>query len=75
MTIIDSTVAAQVSDRAHTARPGRALLTLLALVPFLLGWLAGATVTASTWIWAAVIVGWQTGRQQEGGGPPADGEW
>lgn len=62
MTIIDTT---QITRQAKRIDPAKVLLTLLFVVPFLLGWIAGASVTASTWIYAAALVGWRTARQHE----------
>jgi hypothetical protein len=69
VTIIDT---AQISQHARKVDPGRALLTLVFLLPFLLGWIAGATVYASTWLWAAMLVGWRTGRQHDQHNTTAD---
>jgi hypothetical protein len=46
----------------------RLLLTLLALVPYVLGWVVGALVTACAWAWAALVAGWRDAR---GGGEPS----
>lgn len=45
----------------------RVLLTLLALLPYVLGWVAGAAVTATAWTWAAVVVGWRDARRDGDG--------
>jgi hypothetical protein len=50
----------EVRAEARRVDLGRALLVLLFVVPFALGWLAGATVTAASWLWAAIVVGWRT---------------
>jgi hypothetical protein len=55
---------------ARTARTRRSLdvdvlrtvLTALFLLPYALGRLAGAVVTAALWVWAAMVVGWRDGR-------------
>ncbi|RMI39886.1 hypothetical protein EBO15_28380 [Actinomadura harenae] len=68
----------RITDRAiRTTAPdlARLLLTVLALVPYLLGWLAGVMVTATLWTWAALVVGWHDGhrtRQASAPAPPAD---
>lgn len=61
-------VADEVRAEARRVDLGRALLVLLALVPLAVGWLAGALVTASSWLWAAVVVGFRSARgvKQEG---------
>jgi hypothetical protein len=62
----------QVRAEARRVDPAKALLTVLALVPFLLGWLAAQTVRAVwavlSWTWAAVVVGWRTAYGQADGG-------
>lgn len=52
----------EVRAEARRVDLGRALLVLLALVPFVLGWLTGAAVTAVSWAWAAVVVGFRSAR-------------
>lgn len=63
-------VAARVQQRAATVRPGRHLLGLLLLLPIAVGWLAGAVVrvTAFVWAytWAAVQEGYEMGRGRDG---------
>jgi hypothetical protein len=71
-----SSVADDVRDQAAKADPAKALLTVLALVPFLLGYVAAWTVraawTALAWTWAAAVVGW---RAAYGSAPaPPDGD-
>jgi hypothetical protein len=62
----------QVRAEARRVDPAKALLTVLALIPFLLGWLAAQTVRACwailSWTWAAVVVGWRTAYGRPGGG-------
>jgi hypothetical protein len=57
-----SGLADKVRAEAKTLEPGRVLLTLLFLVPFVVGWLAAAIWTAGTWLWAAAVVGYRSGR-------------
>ena len=40
----------------------RALLTALALLPYVVGVVAGAVAAVAVWAWAAVLVGWCDGR-------------
>jgi hypothetical protein len=40
----------------------RALLTALALLPYVLGVVAGVVVAVAAWAWTAVLVGWRDGR-------------
>jgi hypothetical protein len=49
--------------RTSNVHVGRLLLTLLALLPFALGWAVGAVVTALEWFWSLVVVGWQSARR------------
>ena len=67
--------ARQVRFAPIAARFGRGLLTLLAAVLFVLGWLAAKAVTgvvvlvrglwlAVVWIGVAVAVGWKAGRPE-----------
>lgn len=62
----------QVRAEARRIDPAKVLLTVLALLPFLLGWLAAQTVRACwavvSWTWAAVVVGWRTAYDRSGGG-------
>ena len=71
-----SSAADDIRAQAAKADPGKALLTVLALLPFLLGAAAGLTVRATwavlAWTWAAVVVGWRTAY---GSAPaPPDGD-
>lgn len=50
-----------IRAEARELRPGRALLTLLFLVPFLAGWTVGAVWTGLAWMWAAVVAGYRQG--------------
>jgi hypothetical protein len=67
-----SSAADDVRAQAAKADPVKTVLTLLALVPFLLGYVAALVVrttwTVLTWTWAAVVVGWRTAY----GSAPAD---
>jgi hypothetical protein len=39
-----------------------ALLTALALLPYLLGAVAGAVAEVAAWAWSGLVVGWSDGR-------------
>jgi uncharacterized membrane protein YedE/YeeE len=56
----------RIEARARHARPGRAVLVVVASVLFGLGWLAfkacAVTWLAAAWCGSAVIEGWQTAR-------------
>lgn len=66
-------LADDVRAEASHIDPAKAVLTLLFLIPFVLGWLAAQTVRAClavlSWTWAALVVGWRTayGRADGGG--------
>lgn len=55
----------EVRAEASRIDPAKVVLTILFIVPFVLGWLAAQTVRATwtilSWLWAAVVVGWRTG--------------
>jgi hypothetical protein len=58
-----------IEARARQADPRRALLAVLLLVPFALGWVARWAWMAAVYVWSAVVAGWQ-----EAGRPrPAEG--
>lgn len=38
------------------------VLTVLALIPYALGWLAGAIVRLALWLIAAIVAGYRAGR-------------
>ena len=56
----------RIGQRARQARPGRAVLAVVALVLFGLGWLAFKVLAvawfAVAWCGSAVIEGWQTAK-------------
>lgn len=81
MTSLDATAARlaafgpvvdRIRERAAAIDPVRVLLTLLAVLPFVLGWSA-RKVFVLLWlilahVGAAVVVGWQAGAARAGGG-------
>jgi len=68
-------MADQVRDEARRLDPAKVALTLLFVVPFVLGWLAGVVWrvlwTVFAWTWTAMVVGFRTARGG-GGGRDAD---
>ncbi|WP_433233740.1 hypothetical protein [Actinomadura nitritigenes] len=56
----------RIRAEARELRPGRGLLTLLFLIPFLLGWSVGALWTGLAWMWAAVVAGYRQGAGRTG---------
>lgn len=57
----------QVRDQARGYDPRRAALTVVALLPFLLGWLVGIVFqtlwVVVAWAWAAGAVGFRSARE------------
>lgn len=53
----------QIAADAKKIDAGRVLLSLLALIPFLIGWIAGKTVFAFAWVGLAVKAGWLDARR------------
>lgn len=65
-TLLDRVPLERISGEARQVRFGRLLLTLIAAVFYVIGWLAGRAFLAMAWCGVAVRVGWQEGRH---GGP------
>jgi hypothetical protein len=65
MAVLDRVPVDAITTQAREVDVRRVLLTLLALVPFLLGWAAGAIVTAVLWACAAVKAGWVDARRRD----------
>ena len=65
----------KVRAEARDLHPSDVLLTVLMVLPFLIGWLIGQVSrgvwTIVAWIWTAGVVGWRTARQ--GALPPSKG--
>lgn len=61
-----SGVADQVREESKTLDPAKVALTLLMVVPFVLGWLVGLVFRAAwsvlAWVWTAAVVGFRTAR-------------
>lgn len=73
--LVGSTRLDHVNARSRQYQLGRALATLAMTIPFLLGWLVHKTVMVIwltvAWLWAAVVVGWEsasTGNPKGRGG-------
>jgi hypothetical protein len=62
----------QVRVEAQRIDVAKVLLVVLALAPFVCGWLAAQLVRGSwaalSWTWAAVVVGWRTAYGRDDGG-------
>lgn len=61
--VLDRVPVEQITAEAKKVDVGRAVLSLLALIPFLIGWLAGKAVVAVAWMWLAVKAGWIEARK------------
>lgn len=62
MTTIDTID--RIHDRAHAARPGRAVLTVLTAPLWLIGWLVGMLWLALAYAGAAVAVGFTDAKER-----------
>ncbi len=58
---LPSLSATSVRERALGALT--VLLTVLALLPYALGWLVGVLVEVAVWAWSGLVVGWTDGRK------------
>lgn len=66
MAVLDRVPVERITVEARQVEIGRTLLTLLAGLFYVLGWLAAKLVNvvwfAVAWSWTAVKVGWKEGR-------------
>jgi hypothetical protein len=69
--VLDRIPVEQINARARQARPGRAVLTVIAAVLFGLGWVTFKTFTvtwfAVAWCGSAVAEGWIAARDSRPG--------
>lgn len=67
-------MADQVSAESKTLDPAKVALTLLMVVPFVLGWTVGQVFRAVwavlAWVWTAAVVGFRTARPSAHEGEP-----
>lgn len=69
-----SRMADQVAAESKVLDPAKVVLTLLTIVPFVLGWTVGlvwrAVWAVLAWTWTATVVGFRTARPPDakGGG-------
>lgn len=61
--VLDRIPVEKITADAKKVDVGRALLSLLALIPFIIGWIAGKIVLAVAWIGLAVKAGWLEARR------------
>lgn len=63
-------MADQVREESRQLDPVKVILTLLMVVPFVLGWIASQVCRGSwtvlAWLWTAAVVGWRTARREAG---------
>lgn len=52
----------RISAQAKTARIDSVFEWLVAILPYLLGWILGFFVRTLIWIWASFVVGFRNGR-------------
>lgn len=61
-------MADQVREESRDLDPLKVALTMLMVLPFVLGWLAGKTLmvvwTMFAWVWTAALVGFRTARNE-----------
>ncbi|MFW6033982.1 MAG: hypothetical protein ACOC9R_02500 [bacterium] len=71
-TLLERVPVERITAEARELHPGRTLLTLIAGLLYLIGWLVGKIFTvvwvAVTWSFAAVKVGFVEARKPDGGG-------
>jgi hypothetical protein len=65
--LLDRVPVDRISDEARQVHLGRALLTLLVGIFWLLGWLAGKATLAVGFAYAAAKIGYQEARNPTGG--------
>lgn len=68
--VLDRVPVDRISAEAREVRFGRAVLTAIAAVFYVVGWLAAAVWLAVVWCATAVKVGWQEARQRPETGEP-----
>lgn len=65
-------LADEIRAEARNLDPVRVLLTVLMVVPFVLGWLAGQAARAvwvvGSFVWVSAVVGWRVARRSAGEG-------
>jgi len=52
----------RIDAEARQLDPARVLLTILAAIPFVIGWLLGKAWLVLAWLWTAAVVGWREAR-------------
>jgi len=57
-----NTALERIDAEARQLDPSRVLLTILAAIPFVIGWLLGKGWLAVAWLWTAAVVGWREAR-------------
>lgn len=63
MSALDRLPVEDITKKAQEVDVARSLLALIALIPFLIGWVAGKTVLSLAWLGLAVKAGWADARR------------
>lgn len=63
MTVLDRMPVDDITKQAREVDVARLVLALVALIPFLLGWVAGKAVLSLAWLGLAVKAGWADARR------------
>lgn len=61
--VLDRIPVEKITAEAKKVDVGRAVLALLAMIPFLIGWLVGKVALAIAWVGLAVKAGWLEARR------------
>ena len=61
--VLDRIPVEKITADAKKVDAGRAVLALIALIPFLIGWIVGKLVLAVAWVGLAVKAGWLEARR------------
>jgi hypothetical protein len=62
MAVLDRVPVETITAQARQVDVARVVLSLLALIPFLLGWTAGKAFVGLAWVALAVKAGWREAR-------------
>lgn len=61
--VLDRVPVERIAAEARDVHVGRILLTMLALIPFAVGWIAGKVVLSIAWVGLSVKAGWIEARR------------
>lgn len=57
-----NTALERIDAEARQLDPAKVLLTILAAIPFVIGWLLGKAWLVAAWLGTALVVGWREAR-------------